>query len=224
MLIASGRWRVFFAAGVTAVALLAASVALGGVESWHAYIVKALPLQREVLQDAAGTAMPFHPTMLHEYPRDCRQPHRRDHPARVHARRRRRGVGGVPLAARRRPAHAAGAVPGLHGVGLALYGRLRPAAAYLCCSRADRGREARRERPSAGAARIWTLPCNSCSARYQLPGPASSRRCLRHTCCSGCSSRATIMPSLQLLDIPQRREQPHPQQRDRDSRDAAEHG
>jgi hypothetical protein len=63
-LIASGRWRVFFAAGVTALALLAASVALGGIESWHAYIVKALPLQREVLQDAAGTAMPFHPTIF----------------------------------------------------------------------------------------------------------------------------------------------------------------
>jgi hypothetical protein len=63
-LIASGRWRVFFTAGVTAVALLAASVALGGIESWQAYIVKALPLQREVLQDAAGTAMPFHPTVF----------------------------------------------------------------------------------------------------------------------------------------------------------------
>jgi hypothetical protein len=45
-------------------ALFAASVALGGIESWHAYIVKALPLQREVLQDAAGTAMPFHPTIF----------------------------------------------------------------------------------------------------------------------------------------------------------------
>ncbi len=63
-LIASGRWRVFVAAGLTALALLAASVALGGIESWHAYIVKALPLQREVLQDAAGTAMPFHPTVF----------------------------------------------------------------------------------------------------------------------------------------------------------------
>jgi hypothetical protein len=63
-LIVSGRWRVFVAAGVTAVLLLAASVALGGIESWHAYIVKALPLQREVLQDAAGTAMPFHPTVF----------------------------------------------------------------------------------------------------------------------------------------------------------------
>ena len=63
-LIASGRWRVFVAAGVTVVALLAASVTLGGIESWHVYIIKALPLQREVLQDAAGTAMPFHPTIF----------------------------------------------------------------------------------------------------------------------------------------------------------------
>jgi hypothetical protein len=63
-LVASGRWRAFLAAGVTAALLFAASVALGGIESWHAYVVKALPLQREVLQDAAGTAMPFHPTIF----------------------------------------------------------------------------------------------------------------------------------------------------------------
>ena len=64
MLVASGRWKVFFAAAITALALLAASVAIGGVESWHDYIVKALPLQREVLQDAAGTAMPFQPSIF----------------------------------------------------------------------------------------------------------------------------------------------------------------
>ena len=100
-LIASGRWRVFFAAGVTAVALFAASVALGGVESWHAYIIKALPLQREVLQDAAGTAMPFHPTIFMNIRGAGRQPRRRDHPARFHARRRRR---------RRRPPSAIAAM------------------------------------------------------------------------------------------------------------------
>src|SRR5450631_548939 len=55
-LIASGRWRVIYWAAVSAAALLAASVALGGVEGWHDYIAKALPLQREVLRDAAGTA------------------------------------------------------------------------------------------------------------------------------------------------------------------------
>jgi hypothetical protein len=63
-LIASGRWRVICWAAVSAGALLAASVALGGVEGWHDYIAKALPLQREVLRDAAGTAMPFHATVF----------------------------------------------------------------------------------------------------------------------------------------------------------------
>jgi len=63
-LLASGRWKVFFTAAFTAMALFLASVAIGGVESWQDYIVKALPLQREVLQDAAGTAMPFHPTIF----------------------------------------------------------------------------------------------------------------------------------------------------------------
>jgi len=63
-LIASGRWKVFFAAAFAAAALFLASVAIGGVESWHDYITKALPLQREVLQDSAGTAVPFHPTVF----------------------------------------------------------------------------------------------------------------------------------------------------------------
>jgi hypothetical protein len=63
-LIASGRWKVFFAAAATAAALFAASVAIGGIESWQDYVTKALPLQREVLQDAAGTAMPFQPSIF----------------------------------------------------------------------------------------------------------------------------------------------------------------
>jgi hypothetical protein len=63
-LIASGRWRVFLSAAVTTLVLIAISVALGGQEGWHDYIVKALPLQREVLGDAAGTAMPFQPTIF----------------------------------------------------------------------------------------------------------------------------------------------------------------
>src|SRR6201999_2700116 len=48
----------------TPIALLLASIAIGGLEGWQAYITKALPLQREVLQDAAGIAMPFHPTIF----------------------------------------------------------------------------------------------------------------------------------------------------------------
>jgi hypothetical protein len=64
VLIASKRWEVFFVAAATALALLAASVAIGGIEGWQDYITKALPLQREVLQDAAGTAMPFQPSIF----------------------------------------------------------------------------------------------------------------------------------------------------------------
>jgi hypothetical protein len=63
-LIASRRWEVFFTAAATAVALVAASIAIGGVEGWHDYITKALPLQREVLSDPAGTAMPFQPSIF----------------------------------------------------------------------------------------------------------------------------------------------------------------
>ena len=63
-LVASSRWKVFFAAAATALALLAASIAIGGGEGWQDYITKALPLQREVLQDAAGTAMPFQPSIF----------------------------------------------------------------------------------------------------------------------------------------------------------------
>src|SRR6185437_3011323 len=51
-LVASGRWKVFFAAAATTVALLAVSIAIGGVDSWYDYITRALPLQREVLQDS----------------------------------------------------------------------------------------------------------------------------------------------------------------------------
>jgi len=63
-LAASGRWRVFASAAVTTLSLAAASVALGGIESWHDYVTKALPLQGEVLADVAGAAMPFHPTVF----------------------------------------------------------------------------------------------------------------------------------------------------------------
>src|SRR4030081_3345162 len=63
-LIASGRWRGFLSAAATPLALIAISLVLGGQESWIDYIAKALPLQREVLADAAGTAMPFHPTVF----------------------------------------------------------------------------------------------------------------------------------------------------------------
>jgi hypothetical protein len=63
-LLASSRWRVFASAAITTLLLLAASIAFGGVESWHDYIVKALPLQGAVLGDAAGAATPFQPTVF----------------------------------------------------------------------------------------------------------------------------------------------------------------
>jgi hypothetical protein len=63
-LLASSRWRVFASATITTLLLVAASIAFGGVESWHDYIVKALPLQGAVLGDAAGAATPFQPTVF----------------------------------------------------------------------------------------------------------------------------------------------------------------
>lgn len=63
-LIASRRWAVFVSAAATALALVALSTALFGPEIWIAYITKALPLQREVLADPAGIAMPFHATIF----------------------------------------------------------------------------------------------------------------------------------------------------------------
>lgn len=64
MLIASGRWRVFACAALAALVLSAASLALAGYESWHAYVTKALPLMGEVLRDTNGIAVPFHPTIF----------------------------------------------------------------------------------------------------------------------------------------------------------------
>jgi hypothetical protein len=63
-LIASQRWKVFAAASITALALVALSCLLFGTEIWVAYITKALPLQREVLSDPSAIAMPFHATIF----------------------------------------------------------------------------------------------------------------------------------------------------------------
>lgn len=63
-LIASGRWRVFFCAAITTLALIGISVGAGGQEIWQDYLLKALPLQGEVLGDTAGIAMPFHSTVF----------------------------------------------------------------------------------------------------------------------------------------------------------------
>jgi hypothetical protein len=64
MLIASGRWCVIGYAALVASALVAASIAIGGEQSWHDYVTKALPLQGEVLRDPSGIAMPYHATIF----------------------------------------------------------------------------------------------------------------------------------------------------------------
>ena len=64
MLAASGRWQVFAAATVTALGIVGVSVALFGVQPWIDYIGIGLPVQNIVLNDAAGIATPFYPTLF----------------------------------------------------------------------------------------------------------------------------------------------------------------
>ncbi len=64
LLIASGRWRVFAAASVTALALVAASAALFGTQSWIDFVMRGLPVQNIVLSDPDGIATPYYPTIF----------------------------------------------------------------------------------------------------------------------------------------------------------------
>jgi hypothetical protein len=64
MLMASGRWRVFLVAAVTAVALVAATTAIFGVQIWIDFIAKGLPVQGLVLADPDRIATPFFPTVF----------------------------------------------------------------------------------------------------------------------------------------------------------------
>lgn len=64
MLIASGRWRVFIAAAVTALALAGATAATFGPEVWIAFVSKGLPVQGLVLSDPDRIATPFYPTIF----------------------------------------------------------------------------------------------------------------------------------------------------------------
>jgi hypothetical protein len=64
MLMASGRWRVFFVATVTAVALVGATTAIFGVQTWIDFIAKGLPVQGLVLADPDRIATPFFPTVF----------------------------------------------------------------------------------------------------------------------------------------------------------------
>jgi hypothetical protein len=64
MLIAAGCWRVIGYATLTSLALFAASLAIGGEQSWHDYVAKGLPTMAEVLRDPSGIAVPYHASLF----------------------------------------------------------------------------------------------------------------------------------------------------------------
>jgi len=64
MLIAAGRWRVFFVAASTTVAIAALTAALFGPQVWLDFVLKGLPVQNLVLADPERVATPFYPTIF----------------------------------------------------------------------------------------------------------------------------------------------------------------
>lgn len=64
MLVASGRWRAFGAAAVTALGLIGLTALLFGPEVWVDFVTKALPNQRAVLSDPNVVTAPFHATVF----------------------------------------------------------------------------------------------------------------------------------------------------------------
>jgi hypothetical protein len=64
MLIASGRWRVFMAAAVTTLGLVAVTAALFGPQIWIDFVTKGVPVQNFVLADPELVATPFYPTIF----------------------------------------------------------------------------------------------------------------------------------------------------------------
>lgn len=64
ILAASGRWRVFAAASVTAIVLVAASAAWFGPQAWIDFIYNGLPVQNLVLADPDRIATPYYPTVF----------------------------------------------------------------------------------------------------------------------------------------------------------------
>jgi hypothetical protein len=64
MLIASGRWRVFFAATATALAIAALTTALFGLQSWVDFVTKGVPVQNLTLKDPLSIGAPFMPTIF----------------------------------------------------------------------------------------------------------------------------------------------------------------
>ena len=63
LLIATGRWRVFAAATVTALAIAGVTAAAFGTQVWIDFIERGLPTQSIVLRDPEGIATPFYPTV-----------------------------------------------------------------------------------------------------------------------------------------------------------------
>ncbi|MBV9956026.1 MAG: DUF2029 domain-containing protein [Pseudolabrys sp.] len=64
MLIASGRWRVLAAAAATGIVLFAASTALFGIESWLAFVTKALPAASAAMANADEIGRLYSPTLF----------------------------------------------------------------------------------------------------------------------------------------------------------------
>jgi Glycosyltransferase family 87 len=64
MLAASGRWRVFWAAGVTTVLIVGITAVLFGPKAWADFITSGLPAQGLVLADPDRIATPFYPTIF----------------------------------------------------------------------------------------------------------------------------------------------------------------
>jgi hypothetical protein len=64
MLAASGRWRVFAIASVTALLLAAAAAAVFGPQVWSDFVVKGLPAQNLVLADPDRIGTPYYTTIF----------------------------------------------------------------------------------------------------------------------------------------------------------------
>lgn len=64
MLIASGRWRTFASATITALALVAATSAVFGPQVWIDFVTKGVPVNNIVLADPERIATPFYVTIF----------------------------------------------------------------------------------------------------------------------------------------------------------------
>ena len=64
LLVASGRWRTFFAAAVTAIMIAAATAILFGPQVWIDFVQKGMPVLNEVMVDDRLLLAPFMPTFF----------------------------------------------------------------------------------------------------------------------------------------------------------------